>query len=183
MLKKRRDSYYLDIGANIGSYCVELRAVDSNAQIVGYEANPRLESKRLPGADYETIVYRPVTIDGRIVVLNIDENESDNIGSATSIIVKPRNSRESIEIKSVAISEVLSKVPIGRDIVVKVDIEGAELEILDPCIWREYVNGSLFLVEEHAFLFEGEQRQEYKTKIKEFRRFVEKNGGEYVQWY
>jgi FkbM family methyltransferase len=174
-----------DLGANIGNFGNLLRKSYNDLYLIGYEANQSLECCFQYKQLYNKLHFKAVTKDGRKVVLNVDGNSDFNISSASSIVVKPKKMTGQVQIESVSLTDVFLKENVNKynKIIIKIDIEGSEFEILKEDFWS-ILEGKdiLVLVEEHPFLFFGREKREYKSRIRRFRKYIESNGGTYIQW-
>jgi len=174
-----------DLGANVGNFGNLLKSSYSGLYLVGYEANYALKDYFLYRSKYDRLYFKAVTKDGRGATLNIDGNSGFNKGSASSLVFKPKNMTGQVEVQSVSLIEVFCKEDLDKysQVIVKMDIEGSEMDLLSDKFWDELRGKKVIaLVEEHPFLFSENKVKTYKSKVKRFRKYIEKNGGVYIQW-
>jgi len=146
-----RDATVVDLGMNLGEFARTMQK-GFNCRILGVEANPKLAA-RLPQSD--SIRCHPLAISASTGTVKFRVDEANN---QASHIVAPDapgadgGSRGTIEVPSVSLVEFFRMNQIGRVDMLKVDVEGAELDILeqtDPEVFGRVVQMS---VEFHAFL-------------------------------
>lgn len=152
---KKVEPYIIDCGANIGLSLVYFNQLYPNAKIVAFEPDPTLfeicknntayfeeKLKLYPYAVWneETILYfeSEGADGGRVEKEKIGENEN------------PKNNKTStkniIEVKAVRLQQYLNQ----RIDLLKIDIEGAEITVLEDCVDSLHWVGNLF-VEFHSF--------------------------------
>lgn len=123
----------LDLGANIGIFSLVAAAAHEQARVIAYEpapANVRLcDANRLinPGLA-ERIQVRPEAVGGQTRTARFFYDEENPQGS--TFCYGKNASGGALEVPIRALAEVLDSLPAGP-VVAKVDIEGAEYEMLD----------------------------------------------------
>ena len=126
---------FVDIGANIGHYSLlASRIVGADGRVVAVEAAQSIHS----------ILDRHVAMNGRRNirtvqaaasaergVLRLFPGSRDNIGKTTTVARSGESIvSNSIEVPALPLSEILSEDEIRRTRIIKIDVEGAELQVL-----------------------------------------------------
>jgi FkbM family methyltransferase len=122
----------VDLGANHGDFSRELRNRFGGKYFL-YEANPKLAAT-LPSDNNQCVVNAAVSIASGTVKFNVAKNDE-----ASSILQLPQESvynaivLETVEVPSLNLDDIIKSIPGEIINLVKVDIEGAEAEILSNC--------------------------------------------------
>jgi len=128
---------FLDIGAHVGSFAVDVVTRYADAQCWAYEASPStarylqrsVEESRL-GSKIHAYA-EALSSDGAIVTLT-DAGDCSPLNSTTI-----RGGELTVEVPSVTVESAMARIPGGPD-VVKIDAEGIEYAIIlesDPTLW------------------------------------------------
>jgi FkbM family methyltransferase len=125
-----RDSYFLDIGANIGYF--SLLAASKGATVIAFEPSRR-ELTRL----YSNIVYSnlfsisvfPVALSDSEATMMLDVSDAGNPG-LNSLKSESRADGTTVSVPVKKLSEVLSGRLFSQVRLVKIDVEGHELRVL-----------------------------------------------------
>src|SRR6266496_222127 len=125
---------FIDVGANIGYYTLlGARLVGPTGKVFSFEPNrevrERLEQNvRFNGFDNVTVLAQAMTRESgevRFYVSDVGEN------SGISSIVPGRSLREAQVVPAISLDDFVAKLPPGGVALLKMDIEGAELDVLE----------------------------------------------------
>jgi FkbM family methyltransferase len=129
------DGAFLDVGVNVGQTLLKVRAIDSTRPYVGFEPNPMCvlyvqELVKENGFEGCTVIPAGLfTSDG---VLPLNRFQHDHADSSASLIVNFRHDAAvAVTLVPVYRWETIAKVARVQKVgVVKIDVEGAELEVV-----------------------------------------------------
>jgi FkbM family methyltransferase len=129
-----KEGAMIDVGVNLGQTLIKLLALDGTRRYVGFEPNPQCVNYATAvavanGARQVTIV--PCGLSDRFGVVRLYSRGPTD--SAASVIEGFRDSREYSDSSLVCIApgdDVLSNIEPGPVAIIKVDVEGGELEVL-----------------------------------------------------
>jgi FkbM family methyltransferase len=127
---------FVDVGVNLGQTLVRIRTMAPNTPYIGFEPNPicvqyARELVRMNGWENYPVV--PVGLSDRDAVLDLVMNNDDLTDSGASLVHDFRPGvkvHHRIPVVVLAFDTVHKDMSIGRSGVVKIDVEGAELEVL-----------------------------------------------------
>lgn len=154
LLRRRGFSptHILDIGSFVGSWTTMCKDIWPDAGICMFEPQPdkkaRLEAlaSALPGVILRTALLADTA--DQEVVFNLSESGS----SALPLLAKP--AAPAIRLRTETLSKVVAGTPFARPQLIKVDVQGAELKVLDGAqdvlAAAEFVMLEVALVEEYA---------------------------------
>jgi FkbM family methyltransferase len=132
----REGDVYVDVGANIGyDSLLASNCVGDSGKVVSIEASPRIyrllanNISRNKASNIRTV--NMAASDSR-KTLTIYAGESGNIGKSTTI--KARGLHEECSIQAIPIDKILTVDELKRVHLIKIDIEGAELPVLNNLI-------------------------------------------------
>ena len=140
----------VDLGMNRGDFARTM-SVRYGCRVVGAEANPALAGT-LPREG--AIRCEPVALwssAGRARFLVDDNSEASRL-SSTGLAQKPGSQSREVEVETVTLGQFLATNRIATLDLMKVDIEGAELEVLEQAEPEVLCRASQIAVEFHAFL-------------------------------
>ena len=133
LLKIKKDFIFLDIGSNIGYFSLVAGKNEKSYKIFSIEPNPKVKKyldKNLyynfPKNKYKTYNF---AISKRVGSLNFYIN---NFDSGSSSLIKKNKNEKTIKIKSnnyKLFNEIAKNYP-KKNVVVKIDVEGKDLEVL-----------------------------------------------------
>jgi FkbM family methyltransferase len=143
------DSIIVDLGMNLGDFARTMQR-DFRCTIVGAEANPHLAARLQQSG---SVRCHPLAVSAATGTVRfcVDEDNSQ----ASHILPSgglDAGSREAIEVPSVSLADFFGMNRIGRVDFLKVDVEGAELDILERSDAEVFRNVVQMSVEFHAFL-------------------------------
>jgi len=162
---KKREPVIYDCGANIGMSCLYLKKLYPNAKIKAFEADPYIVKifennlKRNNIFDNIEIINSAVWIDNNGLEFSCEGADGGSI----------YGSNNKIKVKSVKLKEYLEN---EKEIdFLKIDIEGAEYEVLKDCANSLHCVRHIF-IEYHSFVNDHQ-------KLSEILTILEKNGFRY----
>jgi FkbM family methyltransferase len=156
----------LDCGANIGTSCVYFKRLYPKAKIIAFEAN--LKIAEILKENLRTNNFKDIEVIDKAVWINEQGVEMGIEDADASSIHKTGNK---VRIGSVRLKDYLEKyVPVDM---LKVDIEGAELEVLRDCR-KSLSNVKNLFVEFHSFAKEKQSLSEiiYILEENNFRYYI-----------
>lgn len=164
-------SVIIDCGANVGD--ISFLFAKSRAKVFAFEPDPlafQVLKQRTEGFSNITCYQKAVsTINGTTRMFYHKERAQINheaYSVSSSIIGEKVNidSNNYIEIETIDLSEFINSIQ-GQIAVVKMDIEGAEIEVMEKLIKNEtYKKVDLFLVETHETKIPGHYEKVAKLK-------------------
>jgi FkbM family methyltransferase len=122
-----KDSVVLDIGANIGNFS-RLMAERFGCRCHAVEANPDIIG-RIPVSDH--IEVHHLAIAGRAGQVRLRIHQDDECSSLAP--VPGTQYTDEIEVRAETMESLAQSLNLGAIDVVKMDIEGSEIEVLDSC--------------------------------------------------
>ncbi len=127
---------FVDVGVNIGQTLLKLRSVSPDTQYIGFEPNPKCVhyvDHLIKTNNIKQVQIIPVGVSEKteLGVLNFFDTSATD--SSASMIAEFR-SKDSIKRKEYIplfeVSKVIDKVALNKISILKIDVEGAELEVL-----------------------------------------------------
>ena len=113
-----------DIGANVGDYAMTLRNANPDCRVVCFEPNPDLGEK-IRAKGFEEIYHSAVGRETGTITINVDMNNSTQ-----SSIYRTPVSCKRIAVPVITLDDFVEKQGIEHIDFVKIDTEGAEVDIL-----------------------------------------------------
>ena len=165
----RRDDVVVDIGANIGGYAV--LAAKSGARVFAYEPVPetyQLLSKNIIINNCHTVKSYNVAVGSKIGELTLNVNPQ---AAGLDSIYHTFSSTEKIKVPSIDLHEIFVQNKLKKIDVLKIDVEGAEYDILLNARSSDMRKVRTITMEYHDFLDHGHNK-------KELIRFLRSNGFE-----
>ncbi|MEO7425750.1 MAG: FkbM family methyltransferase [Fibrobacteria bacterium] len=166
-----RTPYILDCGANIGLSILYFKRLFPEAVIVGFEPDPKIFAALK--ANVDGFGLRGVELVPKAVWSSETTLSFSHEGADGGHIAGPSERKGIIEIKTVRLRDYLDK-PVD---LLKMDIEGAECEVLRDC--REALKRvERLFVEFHSFAGKGQELQSLLTYLNEagFRYNIQSTG-------
>jgi FkbM family methyltransferase len=156
----------LDCGANIGTSCVYFKRLYPKAIVIAFEANPKIaevlkENLRTNNFSDIEIVDKAVWIHDQGVELGIEDADASSIHKEDN----------KVKVGSIRLKNFLDK--FEQVDMLKIDIEGAELEVLKDCR-KSLSNVKNLFVEFHSFTKEKQNLSEVINILEEnnFRYYI-----------
>jgi FkbM family methyltransferase len=152
LLKKiESEIMFLDLGSNIGYWSIKFSSYLNSDNVIAVEPNPLNNNihklnQYINDIDYSIIEKAVTSKDGEVAKLVID---NENVTSAGSYVSDSTNGKEFIEVETISIPSVLKNYTENLSWVVKLDIEGAEIDALN--FLENYKKNNLYLIyEDHG---------------------------------
>ncbi len=129
------DKIFIDVGMNLGQTLIKVKAVNNSIRYIGFEPNPicvNYTNELIKANNFQNVEIYPVGISENSEVLKLNLYNDSNHDSAASIVEDFRESKsivKSINVPVFRISDldISGNSKIG---IIKIDVEGAELEVL-----------------------------------------------------
>ena len=158
--------FILDCGANIGTSCVYFKKQYPKARIIAFEANPKTagilkENLRANNFHDIEVIDKAVWINVEGVQMGIEEADASSIHKKDN----------KVKVGSIRFKDFLAR--FDQIDMLKIDIEGAELEVLKDCRTSLSHVKNLF-VEFHSFIKEKQNLSEIINILEEnnFRYYI-----------
>jgi FkbM family methyltransferase len=129
---------FVDVGANIGQTLLFLKSVNNKTPYIGFEPNPKCnfylsELIQLNWSDNVKII--PAGIFSFTGIASLYVNQNDKVDACASLLEKFRDlNNPEILLAPVIANGSLDFLLEERIAIIKIDVEGAELEVLDQLI-------------------------------------------------
>lgn len=130
-------SVVFDLGANIGTFCIEIRHILPSAQITAYEPHPDNFRMLKMNAPFATLVQKAVT--GKTETVHLEN--SDNF---YGLQVIPKGG---ILVESLSLDDILKDV--AKVDLLKIDIEGSEYDLLNAAAPQTFAKVQRIIMETH----------------------------------
>lgn len=126
---------FLDIGANIGQTLIKLKSVVPEIGYFGFEPNPvciHYLNDLIIANNFKNCKIFPIGLNEKTQISKLIFYQEDNADSSASMVPGFRKSREIKEeyISCFNIKDIAKEVSFSKVGIVKIDVEGAELEVL-----------------------------------------------------
>jgi FkbM family methyltransferase len=127
--------YFMDIGANVGQTLIKLRAVDNERPYVGFEPNPECAhyiDRLVKINSFKNIDLIPVGLYDRNSILTLNLYSESSADQGASLIEKFRDEKifQKINVPVFEYNVIELVRNLGSIGMIKIDVEGAELEVL-----------------------------------------------------
>jgi FkbM family methyltransferase len=135
-ITKIKDGAYFDVGVNIGQSLLKLRSVDLKKEYIGFEPNPvciNYTTQLIRENNFMNTTLIPVGISDTNLIFKLSLYSDDDSDPSASIV---DNFRKSETVKSTRYVPCFNILNIRKSIdlpmigILKIDIEGAELEVI-----------------------------------------------------
>ena len=133
----KKDGAYYDVGVNLGQTLIKLRAVNPELEYFGFEPNPIcvFYSKELIKANkYKRTSIFPVGVSTEDNIYSLSLFSDDDTDSAASMLDNFRPEQKTFRkeyIPCFNVERILEKYSLPKIGVLKIDVEGAEKEVLE----------------------------------------------------
>ena len=132
----KKKTKFIDVGANIGQTLIKVKSIDPDLEYIGFEPNPSCVhylSKLISLNQFDNTHVLPIALSTEDEILELDHYNESIVDSSASIIkdFRPKNKvfRKSY-IASMSINIKSSLNLIKNCSIIKIDVEGSELEVL-----------------------------------------------------
>lgn len=132
----KNEGAYYDVGVNVGQTLIKLKSVNPNIEYIGFEPNPIcvFYSKELIKINnFKSTSIFPVGISNEDAIYSLSLYSNDDTDSAASMIENFRDNNRVVKkeyIPCFKIDEISAKYKLPKICVLKIDVEGAEKEVL-----------------------------------------------------
>ena len=136
IINDRNDILFVDVGANIGQTLLKLKSINKSIEYVGFEPNVKcnyyIEKLAKANSLTNTIVLPfGVSKTNGIGVLNFYNNNLDDSSASMVKNFRENNVISTSLVAALSISEISSTISFNNMEILKVDVEGMELEVIE----------------------------------------------------
>lgn len=132
------DKTFIDVGVNIGQTLLKLKSVSQKMNYIGFEPNPSAvfyTNELIKSNHFKNTSLVPIGLSNKTEVLTLKMYNKSDVDAAASILAEFRPNEKVIEEKIIPIFNVneLSDIRLRLENagILKIDVEGAELEVLE----------------------------------------------------
>lgn len=146
------DGCFVDVGMNIGQTLIKIKAIDPSIDYIGFEPNPNCVNylnKLIQVNMFSNTKIIPVALSDKTTVTELTLNNLSEIDDTATIIknLRPLSSvSRTFHIPTFKFSDIESIIP-GKIGLLKIDVEGSELEVLSGFNMRVRKDRPLILIE------------------------------------
>lgn len=155
LLKKMnlKDGQFIDVGVNIGQTLLKLKSVNQEIEYIGFEPNPTCvfySNELIEANQFKNTVIIPTGIADKNGVLKLNFY-SENISDSSASIIE--NFRPDQEVKSSqyipvnTVENISDSISLKNVKAIKIDVEGAEMEVIESLKTLMKKNQPLVLIE------------------------------------
>jgi FkbM family methyltransferase len=145
-LLKEKDGMFIDVGVNVGQTLIKLKALDPERRYVGFEPNPACVfyvNELIKENKFKNCILFPIGLFTQDRVLSLNLFADDQTDAAASLIAGYRPGQKiysQIYVPVFRFESVSSLLSIDNVGIIKIDVEGAELEVIKSLsrIIRDY---------------------------------------------
>jgi len=173
------DGSFIDVGVNIGQTLIKVKAIDPTINYIGFEPNPfciNYVNRLIEINNYDKTRILPVAISNKTSISTLQLYYQSNVDSTASMIRgfrKKASVKRTIDVPVFKFSDITFKDPFKISIL-KIDVEGGELEVLESFIELIRSDEPIILIEIlPAYSIENSLRIERQEKI---RKLLEEMG-------
>ena len=138
-LNKIEANKFVDVGANIGQTLLKIKSIDENIEYIGFEPNSSCVHylrKLIRINSFNNVILLPIGIDTKTTLKELFFFNNSETDSSASIIDGFRKGliykKEFVALYD--IKELKSKINLDNMSILKIDVEGAELSVLESFI-------------------------------------------------
>ena len=130
-----RPGAFVDAGVNVGHTLVKVKAIDPDREYIGFEPNPhclRYTQQLIAANRFTRCIVVPVGISNRTGIMRLFMNhDADPSATIVDGFREPDRYARSVPVPVFVGDEVLDTLGIGQVSVVKIDVEGGELDVME----------------------------------------------------
>src|SRR5450631_4262212 len=147
-----KNGFFMDIGANVGQTLIKLRAVNDERPYVGFEPNPECVhyfNILVKKNNFKNVDLIPVGLFDRNSVLTLKLYSESSTDQGATLIENFRDGEinHKINVPVFSYSQIAEVHGLGEIAMIKIDVEGAELEVLTSLKSTITENQPIILVE------------------------------------
>lgn len=168
-----KDGQFIDVGVNIGQTLLKLKSVNKEIEYIGFEPNPTCifySNELIEANQFKNTVIIPTGLADKNGILKLNFY-SENISDSSASIIenfRPDQKVKSSQFISVnTVDNISDSVNLKNVKAIKIDVEGAEMEVMDSLKNLIKKNQSIVLIEilpvytsENTFRLERQQKIE-----------------------
>lgn len=132
------DKTFIDVGVNIGQTLLKLKSVSQNMNYIGFEPNPSAvfyTNELIKSNHFKNTSIIPIGLSNKTEVLTLKMYNKSDVDASASILAEFRPNEKIIEEKIIPVFNVNDltnlKSTLEKVGILKIDVEGAELEVLE----------------------------------------------------
>jgi FkbM family methyltransferase len=130
-----RPGAFVDVGVNVGHTLVKLKAIDREREYIGFEPNPhclRYTQQLITVNRFTRCTLVPIGISNRTGIMKLFMNpDADPSATIVEGFREPDRYARSVPVPVFVGDDVLDTLGIGQVAVVKIDVEGGELDVIE----------------------------------------------------
>lgn len=134
LIEANNTNAFLDVGINIGQTLIKLKSIDPSIEYVGFEPNPICNyylNALIQENRFQNVECYPVGISDKTEVLDLNLYDDSLTNSSASIIRGFRGNDSILKKTKVPVFRFSAlKMELRKFSLIKIDVEGAELEVL-----------------------------------------------------
>ncbi len=150
ILPKRQGGAFIDVGVNLGQTLIKLKAAEPHRQYIGFEPNPICVSyvqKLIAANTYQNCTLIPAGLfpDSQILQLNLYQTNDDDSSASMITELRPVNEiKQTMYVPVTEFDKVAALLNLDEIGFIKIDVEGAELEVFETLLqvitsWRPMI--------------------------------------------
>lgn len=154
-LLKEKEGAFIDVGVNVGQTLIKLKSLDLERKYFGFEPNPNcvfyvnklIEKNQFPDC---TILPVGLYTDNKVLTLDLFSEDINNIDASASLVENFRPDHQISKKLYVPVFrfECVSKLLKFNSLaIIKIDVEGAELEVIKSLLEQIQAYRPIMLVE------------------------------------
>ena len=135
-LLESQKGVFLDVGVNIGQTLIKIKSIDASREYIGFEPNPNCVNyvnNLIKTNKFTNCSIIPIGLYTEDKIMKLDFYSEQNTDDSASIIKNFRAKSSVVSSKYVPVfsfSSVKKNLQINNVAIIKVDVEGAELEVI-----------------------------------------------------
>lgn len=151
--KNKKEGAFYDVGVNLGQTLIKLKSVSAEIEYLGFEPNPNCVfyvNELINANNYKNTIVFPFGISNRNAVYQLSLYSDDNTDSRASLIenFRPNHPVTNKEyVPCFNIESYWDELKLPKIGVLKIDVEGAEKEVLESFLNRIIIDKPIILVE------------------------------------